>query len=240
MCVGCGWVCFVGVDSSVSAEATFWAWRQSVKSSMKLTLLALANCHNENTGQCNPSIAYISKSTGLNRKTVMSALFSLEEMGLIKPQKAVGAGSHYVLITSAKIGTTSDNKTSTKNGTSPKINQSQKRDCTSTKNGHDQSQKRDTNLKETKNNLKKYSFSGETIKLTHEDFEKCISTYRNLDVYAELLQLDLELGGEKGWFMTMHAKLNYRNKNNGKHQTVNEKAAQRRRQTRDPARATDF
>lgn len=105
----------------MSAEATFWAWRQNVKSSYKLTLLALANCHNENTGQCNPSIAYISKTTGLNKKTIISALEQLEEMGLIVPKKQNGKGSHYRLLTSTENGTGAQgsmaNKTGTKNGT---------------------------------------------------------------------------------------------------------------------------
>lgn len=150
----------------MSASATFWAWNQVVKSSQKLVLLALANCHNDSTGQCNPSIKYISDQTGLNRKTVLSSLSALEEMGLIIPRKSSGSSNSYNLNTSPEIGTGSVDKYSTKNGTasveitSTKTGTSTENgpvpnsDKTSTKNGTNQYQNRDTNLKETKKNLK--------------------------------------------------------------------------------------
>ncbi|WP_444905291.1 helix-turn-helix domain-containing protein (plasmid) [Microbulbifer sp. CnH-101-E] len=114
----------------MSAEATFWAWRQGVKSTHKLVLLSLANCHNEANGQCNPSIAYISKSTGLNRKTVISAMEQLEKSRLIFRVKSAGSSNHFTLnfgqITSPENGTSTENgpgpktdKTSTENGTGP-------------------------------------------------------------------------------------------------------------------------
>ena len=114
----------------MSAEATFWAWQQGVKSTHKLVLLSLANCHNEANGQCNPSVLYIANATGLDRKTVMTAMSQLEDLGLIVRIKSTGSSTNYTLnlgfITSTKNGTGTKNgpvpktdKTSTKNGTRP-------------------------------------------------------------------------------------------------------------------------
>lgn len=107
----------------MSAAATFWAWKQQVTSTQKLALLALANCHNDATGQCNPSIAYIAGTTGLNRKTVLKALHEIESAGLIIADKGNGFGNSYTLNTSPKNGTGTEIGTSPKNGTgtSPKI-----------------------------------------------------------------------------------------------------------------------
>lgn len=106
----------------MSAAATFWAWKQQVTSTQKLALLALANCHNDATGQCNPSIAYIAGTTGLNRKTVLKALHEIESAGLIIADKGNGFGNSYTLNTSPKNGTGTEIGTSPKNGigTSPK------------------------------------------------------------------------------------------------------------------------
>lgn len=107
----------------MSASATFWAWKQQVTSTQKLALLALANCHNDATGQCNPSVAYIAASTGLNRKTVLKALAEIESSGLIVADKGNGFGNSYTLNTSPKNGTGTEIGTSPKigTGTSPKI-----------------------------------------------------------------------------------------------------------------------
>ncbi|MDP5208864.1 helix-turn-helix domain-containing protein [Microbulbifer sp. 2205BS26-8] len=109
----------------MSAEATFWAWQQDVKSTHKLVLLSLANCHNEASGQCNPSIKYIVGVTGLNRKTVISAMEQLELSGLILRVKLNGSSNNFRL----SIG----HATSTENGPGPKTDQYQKR--TRPKNG---------------------------------------------------------------------------------------------------------
>ncbi len=113
----------------MSAEATFWAWEQVVTSSQKLALLALANCHNESNGQCNPSISYICRRTHLDRKTVMAALKELEALGVITKKKSSGTSTQYKLNTSTYIGTTpqesdsdSSPQTSTESGTSTKNN----------------------------------------------------------------------------------------------------------------------
>lgn len=151
----------------MSAEATFWAWQQRVKSTHKLVLLSLANCHNEANGQCNPSVAYIASATGLDRKTVMSAMSQMENMGLILRIKSTGSSTNYRLslgqITSTKNGTATEEKTSTENGTSPKNGPVPKTDKTSTKNGTGPvpktGPKSKKNLKESKSIGKGFDFS---------------------------------------------------------------------------------
>lgn len=66
--------------------------------------------------------------------------------------------------------------------------------------------------------MTKYAYEGETIKLNERDFLKMLDLYQNLDLRVELDQLDMEIRGEKKWFMTLNAKLNYRNKNAPKRQ----------------------
>lgn len=76
-----------------------------------------------------------------------------------------------------------------------------------------------------------YVFEGQKIKLNKKDFDAMVKQYSNLDLVAELQQLDLELKNQKSnWFMTMNAKLNYRNKkasngnqNNQKRETIFER-----------------
>lgn len=57
-----------------------------------------------------------------------------------------------------------------------------------------------------------YTFEGDTIKLKQKDFDKAQRLYPNLNLMAELEQLDVELYDTKKWWPVMHAKLNYRNK----------------------------
>jgi DNA-binding PadR family transcriptional regulator len=63
--------------------------------------------------------------------------------------------------------------------------------------------------------LSNYAFSGKKIKLTHKDFEECRNQYQNINLIDELNQLDMELRQESKWFMPMHSKLRYRNKQAG-------------------------
>ena len=267
----------------MSAKATFWAWRQDVKSTAKLTLLALANCHNESNDRCDPSVTYLSKSTGLNRKTVMNSIQNLEDCGLILPQRSIGQSTEYRLnfnaatsaengtTTSTKNNTTGSNLTSTKtgsteNGTSTKNGQSQKRDTTSTKNGHDQYQKRDTNLKESKKNLKVYrkidvgdvpeSLRGSAKEfidhrvnlkkpLTQNSFNRFLmavgQTARELNLDQEFVITECI---DAGWqSVKPHWLQNRLAKKGGQHEqfkTANERAADRAASTYDYERATSF
>lgn len=123
----------------MSARMTFWAWEQPVKSSEKLILLSMANCHNDTTGECYPSIDYVVKTTGLNRKTVIRGIGNLTEAGYISTKKSFGAVNRYSFNseviapkTSTNIGTGQNTKTSTKTSTK---NGTSTENGTSTKNG---------------------------------------------------------------------------------------------------------
>lgn len=61
----------------------------------KLLLLVLADCHNEKTGQCNPSYRYIMEVTGLSNKAVSNNLKSLRGCGVVKYDSRNGANTHY-------------------------------------------------------------------------------------------------------------------------------------------------
>ena len=90
----------------MSARATFWAWEQITTSSEKLVLLCLADCHNGDTGQCNPSVAYVSRKTHLDRKTVLACMKSLNAKELLSRSKVSGSSNNYFLsIGSTNIGT---------------------------------------------------------------------------------------------------------------------------------------
>jgi len=82
----------------VSARATFWAWEVDIPSSEKLVLLCLSDCHNADTGQCNPSVSYISKKTSLDRKTVLKSLRSLSDLEILSRAKVKGASNQYFLV----------------------------------------------------------------------------------------------------------------------------------------------
>ena len=92
----------------MSARATFWAWEQDVPSSEKLVLLCLSDCHNNDTGQCNPSILYICSKTNQDRKTVLKSLKSLNDRNLLSRTKVFGSSNQYNLALSTKNGTTKD------------------------------------------------------------------------------------------------------------------------------------
>lgn len=82
----------------MSAKATFWAWEQEVPSvQYRCVLLCLADCHNADTGQCNPSIAYISKKTKCDRKTIMKTISAMAESNLISIIKNAGSSNSYRL-----------------------------------------------------------------------------------------------------------------------------------------------
>jgi hypothetical protein len=67
----------------MSIQAISWVFSQDIRpSNIKFVLLALADNTN-NEGTCWPSVAAISSKTSQDRKTVISALRTLEEMGLL-------------------------------------------------------------------------------------------------------------------------------------------------------------
>ena len=85
----------------MSARATFWAWEVEVPSSEKLVLLCLADCHNADTGQCNPSVNYICKKTSLDRKTILKSLRLLSEQEILSRIKIEGSSNQYFLAVEA-------------------------------------------------------------------------------------------------------------------------------------------
>lgn len=71
-------------DKNMSLDALSWAARQSLKPVQKLTLMMLANRHNRDTGQCNPSHARLANDCGLSDSGARKALKELSDLGLIK------------------------------------------------------------------------------------------------------------------------------------------------------------
>ena len=71
----------------MSHKATHWAWSvKDISASEKLILLALADRHNADTGDCFPSLDRIAEDTCSSRNTVRRATQALEDKGLIKRQ----------------------------------------------------------------------------------------------------------------------------------------------------------
>lgn len=69
----------------MSIQLVAWALEQRTGSvSRKAVLLALANCHNHHTGQCNPRLKRIAKETDLSVSTVQRAIDGLVAMGLVE------------------------------------------------------------------------------------------------------------------------------------------------------------
>lgn len=68
----------------MSFKATAWAIKQNyVGGLQKLVLVVLADCMNEKTGQCNPSVTTITDMAGIAKSTVKKILKELETAGLI-------------------------------------------------------------------------------------------------------------------------------------------------------------
>lgn len=68
----------------MSHKATHWAWSvKDISASEKLILLALADRHNADTGDCFPSLDRIAEDTCTSRDTARRATQSLEQKGLI-------------------------------------------------------------------------------------------------------------------------------------------------------------
>jgi len=104
----------------LSLDATRWAWTQAVKPTMKLILLSLADRANE-THCCYPSTSRLAQDTCLNRKTVLSGINKLAELGVISINKQRGKGNFYQLIgVECRASASTKNSTGPKNGTSPK------------------------------------------------------------------------------------------------------------------------
>lgn len=71
----------------MSIKAINFAWRVIPVSDLKpasvIVLLALAHCHFEDTGRCDPSIAFLCKKTGLSDRGVRSAIGDLHKKDIL-------------------------------------------------------------------------------------------------------------------------------------------------------------
>lgn len=76
----------------------------------KLLLLILADCHNDRTGQCNPSYRYLMQISGLSNKAVANNLHALKSSTAIFFDSRNGANTHYLLTPQRYI--CNDNSTS--------------------------------------------------------------------------------------------------------------------------------
>ena len=87
----------------MSLDALSWAAKQNIKSVQKLTLMMLANRHNGDTGQCNPSHSLLAQDCGLSDSGVRTAVRQLAALGLIKiistSKNGVKLPNQYVLNT---------------------------------------------------------------------------------------------------------------------------------------------
>lgn len=70
----------------MSAKATFWAWGIELPAATKLVLLSLSNYANDQD-EAWPSYETMSKSCGMDRRTVIRHCAKLEDMGLISIKK---------------------------------------------------------------------------------------------------------------------------------------------------------
>lgn len=147
----------------MSVEAITWALRQPIKhSSAKFVLVVLANCASADRAIAWPSVAYLTESTGQDRKTVMANLQRLQEWGLIEDTGRRFGSTKQIVVYKLICGPdlfAGDERAvkSPENGTVPKTEQSQKRN--SSESGGEQSrfsaeesQKRDTEPSITQKN----------------------------------------------------------------------------------------
>lgn len=69
----------------MSFQAAAWAidcdWVENTN--QKMVLIVLADCHNSETGRCDPSIDFIATKSLLSRRTVERSLSGLESLGII-------------------------------------------------------------------------------------------------------------------------------------------------------------
>ena len=68
----------------MSFEAMAWAVKQKVKPMQKLVLLMLANRHNGDSGQCNPSHSKLAEDCNMSISGVKKAIKELSDLGLLR------------------------------------------------------------------------------------------------------------------------------------------------------------
>lgn len=71
----------------MSIHAMSWAIKvKGLPIATKAVLMMLADCHNGETGQCNPSVRYLMEITGLKERALQLHLKAIEEAGLMVRQ----------------------------------------------------------------------------------------------------------------------------------------------------------
>jgi DNA-binding MarR family transcriptional regulator len=111
----------------VSYDAIRWALdavyeRDDISVTRRIVLIAIADAHNKETGQCNPSLNTLVKKTGCHRTTIPESIRDLEKLGLVEVSRAFGASSNYALIgleTGTEKRTSTENRTGTENRQKP-------------------------------------------------------------------------------------------------------------------------
>lgn len=85
----------------MSFPALSWAVRQKLPSTQKLVLLMLAERHNKDSGQCNPSLELLADDCGLSRRSVIDQIAKLQAAGYLtvrhRAKDSVKLPSQYVL-----------------------------------------------------------------------------------------------------------------------------------------------
>ncbi len=81
----------------MSLEATRAVWSWPCTGSDKLIALALADCHNGQSGRCDPSVARLIQMTGLSKRAVLYAVRALEAAKLVTPDRRTGCRTRYLL-----------------------------------------------------------------------------------------------------------------------------------------------
>jgi pyocin large subunit-like protein len=104
----------------VSNGAIDWAiGLQLDKSSVKFVLVCLANRANDNTALCFPSIKQLEQDTCQDRKTVISNLRALCQLGLIQDTGERVGTTKQIIVYRLMVGSSPKIGTSTENGTVP-------------------------------------------------------------------------------------------------------------------------
>ena len=82
----------------MSFEAAAWAInRRTRTATAKLVLIGLADCHNRDTGQCDPGNTHLSNIAQCTKRSVINAIEELEALGYITTQKSNGRRTNYKL-----------------------------------------------------------------------------------------------------------------------------------------------
>ena len=85
----------------MSFPALAWAVRQKLPSTQKLVLVMLAERHNKDSGQCNPSLELLADDCGLSRRSVIDQIAKLQTSGYLtvrhRAKDSARLPSQYVL-----------------------------------------------------------------------------------------------------------------------------------------------